>query len=264
MAHSKHHDPNAPGHASVAAPQDGTELDIYPAGAADTHHHHGHTIVPPSTLLLVLIALLTFTFLTWGASQAETFIATMFNIVLPDWINVFVALSIAAVKTALVVMFFMQLRYDNPLNSMVFLFTIATVLFFLGFTMTDLGARSSVARYKGEYVTRGGTGGMALPGESRNLPADTPITEYAALEAQNPESPKHGLLHHAAHGPTHPASGDISQGFPVEKGAFEGSTPEQSRPRRGLTLPGFAPAAPAGGHDDAHGDGHQPKDAGGH
>lgn len=254
MAHSNHghEDHDRPGHPSRPAPQNGSELDIYPAGAADTHHHHGHTIVPPSTLLAVLVTLLALTFLTWGASQVETLIATMFNIVLPDWVNVFVALSIAAVKTTLVVMFFMQLRYDNPLNSMVFIFTMITVLFFLGFTMTDLGARGTVARYKAEYIVQGGSGGLRLPGgENRSLPADTPITKFAALEAQNPESPRHELLHHAhhddaGHGRAHT---DISQGFPVAPGAFEGSSPEQSRPVRGLTLPGFAPASDGHGHD---------------
>lgn len=256
MAHSKPHEPNAPGHPSVPAPQNGTELDIYPAGAADTKHHHGHTIVAPSTLLAVLLALLAFTFLTWGASQAETFIASMFNIVLPDWVNVFVALSIAVVKTTLVVMFFMQLRYDNPLNTMVFLFTMVTVMFFLGFTMTDLGARGTVDRVKGRYVVDGGTGGLTLP-TGAAVPTDTPITTYATQVAQNPESPKHKYLGHAEHGPAHaaPAQEDISQGFPVGPRAFQGSSPEQSRPVRGLTLPGFAPAAPAAG-DGAHTDDH--------
>jgi caa(3)-type oxidase subunit IV len=255
MAHSKPHDPNAPGHPSVAAPQNGTELDVYPAGAADSHHHHGHTIVPPSTLLAVLMALLALTVLTWGASQVETFVATMFNVVLPDWVNVFVALSIAVIKTTLVVMFFMQLRYDNPLNTMVFLFTMVTVLFFLGFTMIDLGTRGTVDRFKAAYVVDGGTGGIVLPSGSA-VGANTPITVHARREAENPESPKHQYLHHAeehaAPVAAVPPARDISQGFPVGPYAPEQSSPQKSRPVRGLTLPGLAPAAAGGDHGHNH------------
>src|SRR5258705_514781 len=82
------------------------------------HAHHGHFIVPGSTLLLVFIALLMFTFMTVGAAKAEEAFAHGFGIIIPQWVNVLVALSIAVVKTALVVGFFMQLRYDNPLNTM--------------------------------------------------------------------------------------------------------------------------------------------------
>lgn len=250
MAHHKQHEPNAPGHPSQPAPQTGQELDVYPAGAADTHGHHGHVIVAPSTLLGVFLALLFFTGLTVAAAEAETFVATTFNVVLPHWVNVFVALSIAAVKTTLVVMFFMQLKYDNPLNTMVFLFTMAMVLFFLGFTMTDMGARSTVDRYKAQYVVPGGTGGIALPGKERSLPSDTPITVYVRKEAENPESPKHQYLHHAHHAPAIPAQEDIAQAYPIAPGDYDGSSPEQSRPVKGLTLPGFAPASSA--HDHGH------------
>lgn len=228
---ANHHDHNAPGH-------------------PPEHHHGGHVIIAPSTLLGVLVALLALTGLTVGLAQLETLLMQSFNIVLPQWVNVFVALSIAVIKTTLVVMFFMQLRYDNPLNTMVFLFTMAMVLFFLGFTMTDMGARSTVDRYKAQYVVPGGTGGIALPGKERSLPSDTPITVYVRKEAENPESPKHQYLHHAHHAPAIPAQEDIAQAYPIAPGDYDGSSPEQSRPVKGLTLPGFAPASSA--HDHGH------------
>lgn len=241
MAH--HPDPNAPGSPAEPAELNGTELDIYPAGAGDTHHHHGHTIVAPSTLLGVLIALLALTLLTVGSAQLESVLMSSFNIVLPQWLNVAVALSIAVVKTALVVLFFMQLKYDNPLNSMVFIFTLITVAFFLGFTMVDLGGRGSIDRFKGEYVVPGGTGGVALP-DGRSADANKPITEFVAAEAENPEHPLHHLWLQAHE---HHDAPKRNVGFPLPEGAFKGSSSWQSRPVQGITLPGFAPE---GAHDD--------------
>src|SRR6185295_5729046 len=109
MDHAHPHNPAA------ATTPEGTHA-IHPAGAVDAEHHHGHVIVPASTLMAVLILLLFFTLLTVGASQAEEIIATTFHVIIPAWVNVCVALSIAVVKTTLVVLFFMQLKYDNPTN----------------------------------------------------------------------------------------------------------------------------------------------------
>jgi len=55
-------------------------------------------------------------------------------------VNVLIALSIAVVKSILVAMFFMQLKYDNPLHSIIFLFCLFALALFLFFAMTDLGA----------------------------------------------------------------------------------------------------------------------------
>lgn len=240
---ANHHDQNAPGRPSEPAKLNGDELDVYPAGAADSHHHHGHVIIAPSTLLGVLVALLALTGLTVGLAQLETLLMQSFNVVLPQWVNVFVALSIAAVKTTLVVLYFMQLRYDNPLNALVFIFTLITVCFFLGFTMTDLGGRRSIDRIEGDYIIPGGPG---LDGTGN------PITSKAAAAASDPEHPLHeAWLKAHGHG-SHDHGEKRNVGFPLPAGALEGSTAWQSRPVTGLTLPGFAPE---GGHDD-HGHGH--------
>ena len=80
----------------------------------------------------MLAALLFFTLATSGAAWAETTIAAYFHVEIPQWINAAVALSIAVIKTTIVVMFFMQLKYDNPMNTVIFVFTILTVFSFLG------------------------------------------------------------------------------------------------------------------------------------
>src|SRR5690606_14807532 len=129
-------------------------------------------------------------------------------------------------------------------------------VFFLGFTMTDLGGRNSLSRYKGEYIVPGGTGNLPLPTKGevavRTVPSNTPITAYAADEASNPQPPPHAdclKAHgHADHGHA-PAKPPV--GFPLPENALKGSSSWQSRPVTGLTLPEFAPE----GHDD-HGDPH--------
>ncbi len=122
---------------------------------------HGHHIVPRRVLLLVLGILMFFTLATVGAALAEQWIAATFNIVIPQWVNVAVALSIAVVKSIVVAAFFMQLKYDNPVNSLVVIFTLFCFAFFLGFTMIDLGNRGIIYDYKGQHINRGGTGGIS-------------------------------------------------------------------------------------------------------
>ncbi|MBX3357946.1 MAG: cytochrome C oxidase subunit IV family protein [Phycisphaeraceae bacterium] len=190
------------------------------------HAHHGHFILPASTLLAVFIALLALTGLTVGAAKLEMLYSQAFGIEVKGWVNVLIALSIATIKTAFVVGFFMQLRYDNPLNTMVFLFTIVCVLTFFGFTMADIGGRGSTQRSKAVYVVPGGTG----------LAGGGPITKTAREKAIIDKSPLLQPLH-AEH--------------------REFSNANRSRPVTGLTLPGFADP----GHADEH---HAQPAAGGH
>jgi len=113
--------------------------------------HHGHVIVPWQLLLGVLLILLGFTALTVFQAQAEKFMAYSWGWVIPGWINIVLAMGIAVVKGTLVVLFFMQLRYDKGINVILFLFTLMAVWFFIMFTAIDLKNRA------GEIVA-GGTG----------------------------------------------------------------------------------------------------------
>lgn len=98
---------------------------------SDQHHgddaseHVGH-IVPIKILAATGTALLVLTALTvWVASH--------------DYgeLNIWVALGIAVVKGALVVLFFMHLRYDRPFNGIVFVTALAFVALFISFALTD-------------------------------------------------------------------------------------------------------------------------------
>lgn len=143
-----------------------------PASAAslsleDPHHEHdhdhGHTIVSWKVLVGVLAILLVFTAMTVSAAQAEKWIATTFDVILPDWANVAVAMSIATIKGILVMMFFMQLKYDNPFNTIIMLFCFLAFSLFLGFTALDLTNRAWVDPWKMRQISAGGTGMEGTP-----------------------------------------------------------------------------------------------------
>ncbi len=138
-------------------------------------HGHGHVIVSATTLKFVLFILLVFTVLTVGASRAEIWIADTFHLAIPQWVNVLVAMSIAVIKGTFVAMYFMQLRYDKGLNTIIFLFCLFAVALFLGFAMGDLSSRDTIDPVKSGTVVKGGTGGVNRGGET----IDRPLTEYA-------------------------------------------------------------------------------------
>ena len=138
-------------------------------------------IVPRRLLLTVLGILMFFTLMTVGAAQLEQFIAHRFDIVIPQWVNVFVALSIAGVKTILVMAIFMQLRWDNPVNTLIMVFTVFALSFFLGFIMIDMGNRQSIYSYKGQQIVEGGFGNVEASGGV--VPAGTSIAMQARVWA---------------------------------------------------------------------------------
>lgn len=191
------------------------------------HKDHGHFIVPAFTLRSVLLILLFFTLLTVGAAKGEQWISSTFNVVIPQWMNVFIALSIATVKTILVVTFFMQLKYDNPMNTLIFVFTVLTVAFFLGFTAIDLGQRGTLDPRKAVNLMPGGTGGEGLPNQNM------PITQWARNQAiANNKYDPHGHGHHGG-------TLDITNaGFLAPRPAI-GSSANISRPVSAVTIPGL-------------------------
>jgi cytochrome c oxidase subunit 4 len=97
---------------------------------SQTHQHGG-----PKVYAAVLTALLVLTAITVTASYID------FG---SPAVNVVIALAIASIKASLVALYFMHLRYDKPLLSVIFV----GGLFFLGLllmlTMIDAGSRDSV------------------------------------------------------------------------------------------------------------------------
>jgi cytochrome c oxidase subunit IV len=131
------------------------ELD--PHGASHKGQHKAHVIVGPFTLRTVLAILLFFTVLTVAQAQAEIYISHALDVEFPRWVNIAFCMGIAVVKALLVMGYFMQLKYDNPINSVVMAFTFLGLALFLGFTSLDLGARGSVYAWKVPNPVAGGT-----------------------------------------------------------------------------------------------------------
>lgn len=134
----------------------------------DPHHfsdlgeHHGHNITNARTLVGVLLALLACTALTVGAAEVERYAVFEMGWQLPHWVNIAVAMSIATVKALMVIAFFMALKYENPLYTVIFLFCIFAFALFLGLTGMELDNRGHLYAWKQAAIHPGGTG-VAMP-----------------------------------------------------------------------------------------------------
>jgi len=86
-------------------------------------------IVPFRVLAAVFAALLALTVLTVAATRVDLGNA-----------NLWLAMAIATAKAALVVLYFMHMRYDHPFNAVVFVTALAFVALFVVFALMDTAA----------------------------------------------------------------------------------------------------------------------------
>ncbi|MGP1272353.1 MAG: cytochrome C oxidase subunit IV family protein [Phycisphaerales bacterium] len=184
-------------------------------------HDHGHVIVPWQTLLGVLLVLLALTVVTVVTAQIEAYAAHEWGWTFPAWLNIVIAMAIATVKGALVVLYFMQLRYDKGINAILFLFTLFAVWLFLMFTMIDLNGRGTINEWRAGEITSGGTGvGVRRAGMGGGPLYQVAKENYIAEHGQDAyDSHKHGYH------------------------ADESSSKDLSRARTGLT-PGLFDSGP--------------------
>jgi cytochrome c oxidase subunit IV len=189
-------------HKPEKSPHELTETEML-----DPHGNvkHEHVILSVPLLLSVLIALLVLTILTVAASRAETAISAQLNIVIPQWVNVLIAMSIAVVKAVIVAMFFMQLKYDNKLNAVVVVVCLGCVGLFLGFSAVDLGYRGIINPIEQHDIQPGGTGikgsrtpviEVARQNEMERVIAEEGVAAWEAMVAEH-HGDAHG--HEAAH-----------------------------------------------------------------
>ena len=97
--------------------------DNVPIDGAEAHVH----VVPPWILLTVFAALLFLTFMTVAVTWVD-FGRTA---------NVWIALTIAAVKSALVALYFMHLRWDSKFNSVILIAALFFVALLIGIIVLD-------------------------------------------------------------------------------------------------------------------------------
>jgi cytochrome c oxidase subunit 4 len=100
----------------------------HPKSLADGHDSgalHVH-IVPPSLLLGVYAVLVLATIATVGITLVDLGI-----------MNIWAALAIAVFKAALVILYFMHLRYDSLFNGIIMISALAFVMVFIGVALMD-------------------------------------------------------------------------------------------------------------------------------
>ena len=91
----------------------------------EAHPQVGH-VVPLPVLFAVLGTLLVLTFVTVAVSWFDF-----------GRFNLWIALAIAVFKASLVLLFFMHLKYDKPINAIVIIVSFALVALFIAITLTD-------------------------------------------------------------------------------------------------------------------------------
>ena len=94
---------------------------------------HIHHIIPLQTYFKVFGALMFLTVFTVLASKVDL---GSFNIIL--------AMLIAIMKSALVLLFFMHLYYDNKTNLLFFLGSVLFLIVFISFTYFDVAYRDGI------------------------------------------------------------------------------------------------------------------------
>lgn len=103
---------------------------------SDDHH-----VLPKDTLFKVFGGLIVLTALTVGVAYVPL-----------GPLGVPVAIAIAAAKATLVVLFFMALKYDNPVNALTFTIGIIMVVVFITFTMFDTAFRGDLGNVTPQTV----------------------------------------------------------------------------------------------------------------
>lgn len=103
--------------------------------------HDGPHIVPKTVLLSVFGALIVLTGITVGVAYVPL-----------GPFSIPVAIAIAATKAALVVLFFMHLKYDSPVNSLTFAMGTVFVVIFLGITLQDMAFLGDLRNVSSETI----------------------------------------------------------------------------------------------------------------
>lgn len=110
--------------------------DISSQSAHGEHHGFAHP-APVWQLLAVFFALIFLTILTVYQATFD----------LGNW-ELGLSLFIATIKAALVIMFFMHMLHDKPLNAIIFLSSFIFVALFLGFTLMDAHGYKDIIELK--------------------------------------------------------------------------------------------------------------------
>jgi cytochrome c oxidase subunit 4 len=96
------------------------------SAGGDTHEEGGHRVLPLKLYVGVWAALMVLTWITVAVAQFD------FGV-----LNLWVAMGIATIKASLVVLFFMHVAYDKPINAIVLIISLLFLFLFISFTLID-------------------------------------------------------------------------------------------------------------------------------
>ena len=126
--------------------------------ATHSHSHaegHGNAV---RTYSVVLTALLVLTLITVAVSRVDF-----------GSLNVIIAIGIATFKASLVALYFMHLRYDKPMNAIIFVISLFFLGLFLAGCLTDVESRWDVQPTN-----------LKVPGTTPGVPGATPAAPGSA------------------------------------------------------------------------------------
>ncbi|MEM6337322.1 MAG: cytochrome C oxidase subunit IV family protein [Bacteroidota bacterium] len=134
----------------------------------------GHHKTPWKTLYAVFAALVVLTGVTYVTAAHMDF----------GILDVPLAIAIASTKAALVVLFFMAVKYDKPVNGMIFVVGTLFVIVFIGITLLDTTFRGLFepdeaitimdrANMEADLVRRDSLARPAFEAQPLTIPADT-------------------------------------------------------------------------------------------
>jgi cytochrome c oxidase subunit 4 len=103
------------------------------------HAEHSHHVVPTKVYYAVFAALMILTVITVEAARFDLGHPEVFGLRVP--LNVIVALLIAGTKAALVVLFFMHVKYSSRLISLAVAGALLFLVILLGITASDYLSR---------------------------------------------------------------------------------------------------------------------------
>ena len=92
-----------------------------------SEHEHSHEPVPYRTFILIWVALVCLTGITVVVSRIHL-----------GPLNIWAALGIAAIKSSLVIFFFMHLRQESRLFKIGLMILLTILAIFIGFTFFDV------------------------------------------------------------------------------------------------------------------------------
>ena len=139
--------------------------------------HNGHThVLPLKVYFGVTAALFTMTILT-----------VLVTTVSLEPFNLVIAMFIAAVKATLVALYFMHLKYDNKLYSLIFIGSLAFLAVFVIITMYDTQRRGDIYEFKQSPINKDARiyreqPGAAAPADTTTASADTTLGDTSLTD----------------------------------------------------------------------------------